>query len=212
MSLTAAQRDLARRFVPWARGIAVTRAVLYRRFNDVDEIVASALERLSRAAAGFEASDPACEEEEFKAYAHKWVAGGAINVIDGENRHLGRPRRAMLQAATDAIGGGSGAHETADEAIDELDRIAADAMEGWRLGCAAEERHHGHATELLHPNERLDLDAALAELDPDDRRLVDLRYYDGLSWEEVSDALDVPEGTLKARDARIRKALRKKLR
>jgi hypothetical protein len=108
MSLTAAQRDLATRFVPWARRIAVARAVLYGRFKDVDEMVASALERLSRAAEAFEASDPACEEEEFAAYAHKWVVGGAINVIDGENRHLVRPRRAMLGTAADAIGGGSG--------------------------------------------------------------------------------------------------------
>ena len=41
--------------------------------------------------------------------------------------------------------------------------------------------------------------AALARLAPPYREIVNLRLYQGLSFQEISDALDVPEGTLKSR-------------
>ena len=208
MSLTSDQQDLAACFVPWARRIATARAILYRRFDLVDEMIASALEGVARAA---EVYDPT-REKTFEAFAFKWVTGGVVDVIDGENRHLVRPRRAMLTAAADAIGEGGHGQETADEAIDEIDRIAADAMEGWMLGCGAEHRRHGEGAGLLHCEMLVDLEGALAALEPDDARLVELRYCDGLSWKDVASKMDVPEGTLKDRNARIRKELRKRLR
>ncbi len=45
---------------------------------------------------------------------------------------------------------------------------------------------------------------ALADLTPDERRAVELSYFDGYSHNEIARALDAPLGTIKSR---IRKGL-----
>jgi RNA polymerase sigma factor (sigma-70 family) len=52
------------------------------------------------------------------------------------------------------------------------------------------------------PGERIDLDAALAQLSPSMRLCVVLAYNDGLSHQEISDATGIPLGTVKANISR----------
>jgi RNA polymerase sigma-70 factor (ECF subfamily) len=55
------------------------------------------------------------------------------------------------------------------------------------------------------------LDAALAGLDPDDRALVHLHYFDGQSLAEIGAVLGVSRDALKMRLSRVRDRLRKAL-
>lgn len=52
---------------------------------------------------------------------------------------------------------------------------------------------------------------ALLELDRDQRAVIVLRDLKGLSYEEVAETLDVPEGTVKSRLARARNVLKARL-
>jgi RNA polymerase sigma-70 factor (ECF subfamily) len=59
---------------------------------------------------------------------------------------------------------------------------------------------------------RIDLMAAIQELSPDHREVVVLRELHGLSYEEMSEALDVPRGTIESRLFRARRQLQERLR
>lgn len=204
MSLTPEQRALVEQHVGWARGIALARAALYRRFHDRDELVGAALEGLSRAACAFDPS----RGTSFQAFAWKWVTGAIVGEIDGEARHLGRLRQRMVRAAPEIIGEGTPHEATADEAIDEIDRIAAALMEDGWLHAAGDEQ----AADLVPRALLADLKDALAALEAEDRRLVELRYFSEMPWRDVAQALGIPVGTAKDRDQRVRAVLRKKLR
>lgn len=52
---------------------------------------------------------------------------------------------------------------------------------------------------------------AVAALEPEDRACLQLREFDGLSYEEIARALDVPVGTVKSRLHRARLTLAKAL-
>ena len=54
---------------------------------------------------------------------------------------------------------------------------------------------------------RMDVDVALRRLDPLDRRLVSLRYADDLTHPRIAELLGMPEGTVKVRLHRARRAL-----
>ncbi len=63
------------------------------------------------------------------------------------------------------------------------------------------------AVELLCSGERSEtVRGALAKLGPAERRAITLAFFDGLTHEEISTAIDVPVGTIKAR---IRRGLLK---
>jgi RNA polymerase sigma-70 factor, ECF subfamily len=75
-----------------------------------------------------------------------------------------------------------------------------------------------HAAEPIGEDGRLDdlLSAtstaqAVAALDPEERKLIGLRYVRDLSQPEVARCLDLPEGTVKVRLHRVRGRLRKAL-
>jgi len=55
--------------------------------------------------------------------------------------------------------------------------------------------------------ERLDLVAAIRALDPLDRRLLSLRYGADLTQRKIAEILNMPEGTVKVRLHRARRAL-----
>jgi RNA polymerase sigma-70 factor, ECF subfamily len=55
--------------------------------------------------------------------------------------------------------------------------------------------------------ERLSVDAALQQLDPLDRRLLALRYGADLTQPRIAELLGMPEGTVKVRLHRARRAL-----
>jgi RNA polymerase sigma-70 factor (ECF subfamily) len=59
--------------------------------------------------------------------------------------------------------------------------------------------------------ESISLEKALLELPPEDRELITLRHLDGLSYEDLSERLEIPRGTVMSRLYNVRKKLRKKL-
>ncbi len=58
---------------------------------------------------------------------------------------------------------------------------------------------------------KMDLHAALAKLSDEHRRILLLREFDGMSYDELAQTLDVPRGTVESRLHRARAELREKL-
>lgn len=82
----------------------------------------------------------------------------------------------------------------------------------------ARELPEEHAAEPVSDDERLDdlvaataTAQAVAALDPDEQKLIGLRYVRDLSQPEMARFLDLPEGTVKVRLHRVRGRLRKAL-
>ena len=59
--------------------------------------------------------------------------------------------------------------------------------------------------------EMLLLERALLELSPQERELLTLKHLDGLSYEELAERLEVPQGTVMSRLYHARKHLRQRL-
>jgi len=59
---------------------------------------------------------------------------------------------------------------------------------------------------------RLDVQAALGALEPEERRLLDLRYGSDMTQRAIAEELGVPEGTVKVRLHRLRVRLKDELR
>ncbi len=58
---------------------------------------------------------------------------------------------------------------------------------------------------------RLDVMAVLATLSPEHREVVVLREFEGMSYAEMADVLDVPRGTVESRLFRAREKLKERL-
>jgi RNA polymerase sigma-70 factor, ECF subfamily len=63
----------------------------------------------------------------------------------------------------------------------------------------------------VKPEESMLLDQCLLELPAQDRELITLRHLDGLSYQELAERLEVPQGTIMSRLYHARKKLRDKL-
>lgn len=61
------------------------------------------------------------------------------------------------------------------------------------------------------PEEVLSLVQALSELTPEERELITLKHLDGLSYEELAERLEIPDGTVMSRLYHARKRLHEKL-
>ena len=72
---------------------------------------------------------------------------------------------------------------------------------------------HGPSPEEETDKRRLEraVRAAVAELPPEQRTILTLRVAEGLSYREISEAVDVPIGTVMSRLARARETLRRKV-
>jgi RNA polymerase sigma-70 factor, ECF subfamily len=57
----------------------------------------------------------------------------------------------------------------------------------------------------------MSLETALMEMDAEDRELITLKHMDGLSYEELSERLEIAEGTVMSRLYHARKRLQEKL-
>jgi RNA polymerase sigma-70 factor (ECF subfamily) len=66
-------------------------------------------------------------------------------------------------------------------------------------------------SEGMHYDELLLLDRALLQLDPEDREIITLKHLDGLSYEELSELLGIPAGTVMSRLFHARSRLRDRL-
>ena len=63
----------------------------------------------------------------------------------------------------------------------------------------------------VQPEETMLLEQAMLELPAEDRELIMLRHLDGLSYQELAERLEVPQGTIMSRLHHARKRLRDKL-
>jgi RNA polymerase sigma-70 factor (ECF subfamily) len=54
---------------------------------------------------------------------------------------------------------------------------------------------------------RVDVHRAMKELAPEHREVIVLREFHGMAYDEIAEALDVPQGTVESRLWRARKAL-----
>ena len=77
------------------------------------------------------------------------------------------------------------------------------------LGAIAADAGPGAA--LADADQRAAVHRALAELPAEQREILLLREFDGLDYERIAAALDLPEGTVKSRLNRARTALRERL-
>ncbi|MEK7730641.1 MAG: RNA polymerase sigma factor, partial [Planctomycetota bacterium] len=76
----------------------------------------------------------------------------------------------------------------------------------WRTDRAATTRRRRDASEAV--TGRLDVEDALAQLPPDDRAIVLLRYQEGLDYRTIAEVTGFPEGTVASRLNRARERLR----
>lgn len=147
------------------------------------------------------------------------LAAGAINELDRVARLITRDS----ERAKDAV------QETLIKAWRDLPGLRdPDRFQAWLRqllvrSCMDELRRHRRRsvevelTDLHHPQDA-DSTAAVADrdalergfrrLDPEQRSLIVLHYYQGLPLEQAADALRVPVGTAKSRLFRAREALR----
>lgn len=63
----------------------------------------------------------------------------------------------------------------------------------------------------IRPEESMLLEQAMLELPTEDRELITLRHLDGLSYQELAERLEVPQGTIMSRLYHARKKLRDRL-
>ena len=66
-------------------------------------------------------------------------------------------------------------------------------------------------TSSIRPEDTMLLEQAMFELPTKDRELITLRHLDGLSYQELAEMLEVPQGTIMSRLYHARKRLREKL-
>ncbi len=64
---------------------------------------------------------------------------------------------------------------------------------------------------VMSVDQRIDLQAALRTLSPEHRQVLTLREYQGLSYDEIAQALGIPRGTVESRLHRARAEMRDRL-
>jgi RNA polymerase sigma factor (sigma-70 family) len=168
---------------PWALRIAWRIAARRGQLHYKEDLGAVALYALSRA---IDAHDPA--EGEIKPFAAAWIRGEVNNAADEEAGHA--------ESLPPALHVEELAHEVL-EAL--LDLYVGEAL-----------RSHGEAV-FLRAESAAALLRQLDDLDAEDRRLVDARYWQGCKWKEIAAQLGVSDRVAKERDHRIREHLRKAL-
>jgi len=171
---------------PWALRIALAIAASRRQGEYRADLAQVALYALSRA---IDAHDPA--QGEIKPFAAVWI------------RH-------EVHAAADAWAGQGEHGEPLPPSLD-IEERAHDVLEALLdLYVGEELRSDGEALYLRA--EALDaLRREIARLDAKDRRLVELRYWEDLTWKQVAKSIGIGEGTAKERDGIVRERLRKAL-
>ena len=89
----------------------------------------------------------------------------------------------------------------------------------YKLGSGRKKREMSTSNEMeilapsasIQPEDTMLLEQAMLELPAEDRELITLRHLDGLSYQELAERLEVPQGTIMSRLHHARKRLRDKL-
>ncbi|MFO0758593.1 MAG: sigma-70 family RNA polymerase sigma factor [Byssovorax sp.] len=200
-------KAIAARYTPWARKVAMSMVLVYGVLHLRDDLVSTALLALLSASESF---DPT-RGVSFAAYAHRRVAGAVLDGIGKELRHLAFLRAPMLQAPPPS-GEAPRDDERIDATVARVDAILASAMDAACLRCMGEDLRGEGEARLLERDAFEKLHGALEDLPPAERRLIELRYFQGLEWRQVAEALHLPERTVKDHDQKIRVRLRKAMR
>jgi RNA polymerase sigma factor for flagellar operon FliA len=157
-----------------------------------DELCGVALHGLARAV-----SDHEDEKGALLPYAATWMRGAILEEIEREKEHARR-----FEPVEDALAPAHPAVRT-----EELSGAAVDTLLAIYVG--EELRAQGDAeAQSLTREAFAALHREVGRLPPEDRRLVELRYWDELSWEAVAQGLGVHETTARDRDTRLRERLR----
>jgi RNA polymerase sigma factor for flagellar operon FliA len=157
-----------------------------------DDLIGVALAGLTRALAGHDPSIGPLEP-----YAARWIAGEVRNAVRAEAERVATER--PLEEADD----GHDTHpllraeERAHDVVDTL-------LSGY---VGAELRAQGEAG-LIRRETWAALHGEIDRLAPEDRRLVELRYWEELTWAEVGAALGIADRTAREHDLRIRERLK----
>ena len=91
------------------------------------------------------------------------------------------------------------------------DELAGDAVDALLSVYTGEELRSNGEAKLLTREAWTCLHREIELLDPADRRLVELRYFEEMRWEEVAKELGMTERNAQKHDARIREILRDRL-
>lgn len=76
------------------------------------------------------------------------------------------------------------------------------ALERWHPGKAEEIAANSPLERVFQNEQSQEVQAALAQLSDEQRQILRMAYYDGLSQSEIAKQLDIPLGTVKARARR----------
>jgi RNA polymerase sigma factor (sigma-70 family) len=167
-----------------ARRFAVVGGVLHYE----DELVSIARSALARA---YSAHDPG--KGSFKPFATQWVVGELQGAIEDERRHM--------------------KHEGHSEDVEPLhpalraEALAGDTIDALLYLYVGEDLRTNGEAAFLKEEAYAALREEVARLPPNDRRLVELRYWEGLTWAEVGVDLGMADRTAREHDARIREQL-----
>jgi RNA polymerase sigma factor (sigma-70 family) len=181
--------------IPWAIRIGVR--IAYRRGQgyrkgDLGEV---AIYALGRACAAWDRSEGA-----LKPFAARWIAGEVRK--DAKDEAERRQHWAPLVATDDP--------EELPPAL-EVEEVACDVLEALLDVAVFETLATGGEAEVLRKEVVEALHREIGHLDDEDRRLVELRYFEDQTWPDVAKAFDIALSTVHERDARIREHLRKAL-
>jgi RNA polymerase sigma-70 factor (ECF subfamily) len=138
-----------------------------------------------------------------------WMIRVAMNVCLS---HL-RSQKLRKHASLDAMGGGVAASlvRGGDSAEDVRVLSGSQRPGAPHRGVPASVREQTPASSVEHQALRRSVVKALAGLDPDQRAILILRDVQGLEYDQIAAALEVPGGTVKSRLFRARAALREAL-
>ncbi len=147
-----------------------------------------ARERCLREARRYTRCPNEAEDVVQEALLRAWKTRGAL-------RNTGHPMSWLLQI-------------TRNEALRSLARSGR-ARE--RTSLVAEPEQHGGEDWTAEAVRRIDVQAALRHLAPDERAMIHLRYTTELTHSTIADLMNIPVGTCKVRLHRVRKRLATKL-
>jgi RNA polymerase sigma factor (sigma-70 family) len=177
--------------VHWAEGLAYVLARLGGQLHRVDDAVSAARGGLADAIGGFDETlgDPEVPPlVKLKTYAKRRVVGEILDALEA-----GRRSDAFELALDDGLDDPEGPEE---------------AVDGYVLACAAEELRCGGQAGLLRHEAHERLRAEIDRLPPEDRRLLELRFWEEQRWKGVARALGVAEPTARDHWRKLRDRLR----
>jgi len=179
-------------YIRWGVRVAVGLVKAHRMDYVRDDLVSVALDALAGVWKGWDGQEP------FETVAFRRVKGAVVRAIKSERR------RASPLVSIDDVGTGAGEeHGPAARAL----AITEDVMDVVAVDCFIEDVY---AEEPLHlePHVFDRLRHELDRLGPDERKLLELRYLEDQTWDEISKSLNVPKRTLEHRHKKLREALK----